>query len=405
MLANGHCHNCGAAGVDIFYEQSAIPVHSCLLMPTRQTALAYPTGELRLGFCVACGFISNTRFDPNLNDYSASYEETQGFSAHFSGYAADLARRLIERYDLRGKTVLEIGCGKGEFLARLCESGGNSGIGIDPAYVPGRLDSSALPRLRFIRELFSDRHRELVAEADFICCRHSLEHIQPTLDFLSAIRRCLGGDREVTIFFDVPDVLRVLHERAFWDIYYEHCSYFSAGSLARLFRRAGFDILDLRREYDDQYLVIEARPCPITTSRRLSLEFDFEELRTNVAAFRDGVKGHIEDWRRMLTLIRRRNQKAVLWGSGSKATAFLTTLGITDELDYVVDINPYKHNRYLAGCGHQIIAPSTLRAYRPDMVIAMNPVYCPEIQRELHKLDVAAQLMTVTDPAVELSHA
>ena len=39
---------------------------------------------------------------------------------------------------------------------------------------------------------------------------------------------------------------RVLEEGAFWDIYYEHCSYFTLGSHARLFRRAGLDVTDLR---------------------------------------------------------------------------------------------------------------------------------------------------------------
>ena len=40
---------------------------------------------------------------------------------------------LIRRYDLRGKEVIEIGCGKGEFLSLLCEVGDNRGVGFDPA--------------------------------------------------------------------------------------------------------------------------------------------------------------------------------------------------------------------------------------------------------------------------------
>jgi hypothetical protein len=29
------------------------------------------------------------------------------------------------------------------------------------------------------------------------------------------------------VLFELPDVLRVLEEVAFWDVYYEHCSYFT----------------------------------------------------------------------------------------------------------------------------------------------------------------------------------
>ena len=54
-----------------------------------------------------------------------------------------------------------------------------------------------------------------------------------------------------------------------------------------------------------------------------------------------------------------------LWGSGSKAVSYLTTLGVTDEVQAVVDINPHKHGKFLAGTGHEIVAPEALRQLRP----------------------------------------
>jgi len=65
-------------------------------------------------------------------------EETQGFSPFFRAWHEGLAQRLIDRYSLRAKKIIEIGCGKGEFLALLCDLGHNRGIGFDPAYVPER---------------------------------------------------------------------------------------------------------------------------------------------------------------------------------------------------------------------------------------------------------------------------
>ena len=83
------------------------------------------------------------------------------------------------------------------------------------------------------------------------------------------------------MLFELPDVRRVLDEVAFWDVYYEHCSYFSAGSLARLFRATGFEVLDLALDYDDQYLLLEARPSAVRRrpARRCRLEDDLEVLR------------------------------------------------------------------------------------------------------------------------------
>jgi hypothetical protein len=61
----------------------------------------------------------------------------------------------------------------------------------------------------------------------------------------------------------------------------------------------------------------------------------------------------------------------------------------------VVDINPYKHGTYLAGTGQQVVAPTFLEGYQPDLVIAMNPIYCDEIQQELNRMRLGAELLAV----------
>ena len=53
------------------------------------------------------------------------------------------------------------------------------------------------------------------------------------------MRRTVGDRPESVVFFMIPEVMRILNLRAFWDIYYEHCSYWSPGSLARAFRSPG----------------------------------------------------------------------------------------------------------------------------------------------------------------------
>src|SRR5688572_26237379 len=109
------CPNCGAAGLEPFYEVSSIPAHSVVLMHTREQALNYPRGDLRLGFCRTCGFITNTLFDVSLNEYSPDFEETQHFSPTFDAWARQLVERLVRDYGIRNKQVIEIGCGKGDF--------------------------------------------------------------------------------------------------------------------------------------------------------------------------------------------------------------------------------------------------------------------------------------------------
>jgi hypothetical protein len=388
------CASCGSSALSVFYEQDSVPAHSCRLVETREEALAFPSGTLRLAFCSTCGFIMNTAYDPTLQDYGIAYEETQGFSQHFRDFARSLALRWIERYDLRDRDVLEIGCGKGEFLALLCELGPNRGTGIDPAFVDERLESTATARMTFLRELYGERHASVPAHA--IVCRHTLEHIAPVAQFLGLIRRTIRDRKDCVVLFDLPDVVRVLRETAFWDVYYEHCSYFSPGSLARLFRRSGFEVLALERDYDNQYIVLEARAGDGRRARRLPLEESVPELAADVELFRDTFASTTRRWRERIALARADGRRIAIWGAGSKGVAFLRALGGDDKITHAIDINPYKAGKYLPGTAHVVVGPEALPSAPPDLVIAMNAVYVGEIRERLGALGLGeAEVVSV----------
>jgi hypothetical protein len=399
MSASYKCPSCGAVGMSAFYQLENVPVHSVLLLQAREEALNYPKGDIALGFCPACGFISNVAFDPTLQEYSSGYEATQSFSPTFNAFAHRLARRLIDQYDLHGKEIIEIGCGQGEFLTMLCELGDNRGVGFDPAYVGGRAEGRAQDQITFIRDFYSERYADY--HGDFFCCKMTLEHIQHTADFVGMVRRALGDQSNTIVFFQVPNVTRILQELAFWDIYYEHCSYFSLGALVRLFRKCGFDVINLAQEYDGQYLMIEARPgdgeggASLGQEDVLEQEDDLENLARDVAGFSEKYPGKLDAWQRGLQRIRRAGRRVVIWGAGSKGVAFLTTLGIYDEIEYAVDVNPHKRGTYMAGTGQEIVAPEFLEEYRPDVVIVMNPIYCDEIQQYLDRMGVIAELVPI----------
>jgi SAM-dependent methyltransferase len=387
------CPSCGREGMELFFEQDGLPSHSVLLFESREDAVGYPRGSIRLGFCAGCGFIANLAVDPALQNYSRDCEETQGFSPRFRAFADGLARELVERHDLHGRTILEIGCGKAEFLAELCRLGDNRGIGIDPAAVPERVDPAVRERVELIEDYFSERYGDL--EADVLVCRHTLEHIPGTGDFMRLVRASVAGRPGTLVFFELPDVLRVLREAAFWDIYYEHCSYFTPGSLARLFRSSGFRVERLELAYEGQYILLEAHPGGDSVTETLPLEESVEEVAAEVARFRRRLAETVGLWNGRLASYTREGRRTVLWGSGSKGVAFLTMLGGASQVEYVVDVNPYRHGRHMPGTGQEIVAPAFLTEYRPKVVIAMNPIYLDEIGAELARLRVAAELLAL----------
>ncbi|RMH70692.1 MAG: methyltransferase domain-containing protein [Cyanobacteria bacterium J007] len=388
------CPNCGHSHLSTFYEVKQVPVHSCLMMPNEAEALNFPCGDVLLAFCDRCGFITNLKFDSKWSAYAPNYEDQQSFSPTFNKFAIQLADRLIEKYDLHNKNILEIGCSKGDFLILLCERGNNRGVGIDPSVVPGRVQSEAADRITFIQDYYQEKHAEYVG--DFICCRHTLEHIQPTSEFIKIVRRSIGDRTDIPVFFEIPDTVRVLKELAFEDIYYEHCSYFTPGSLARLFRNSGFEVTDLYRDYGDQYLMIEALPIGESNSEKVHpFEESLEELTQQVQYFASHIQEKLDIWRDRLSQLQAENKKVVVWGSGSKCVAFLTTLDTLDKIQYVVDINPHRHGKFIPGVGKSIVSPEFLKDYQPDAIVVMNAIYCNEIQEMLDRMGVRAELMAL----------
>jgi hypothetical protein len=383
------CPACGAHGLEPFYRQHGVPVHSCLLLEDRDEALRFPSGSIDLAYCARCGFITNTAFHPGVHRYSEQYEETQEFSPRFQKFAHELATHWIDRYGLRHSEVLEIGCGKGSFLELFCELGDNEGVGVDPSYRRDRIPER--DRLHFVQDFYDERWGPI--RADAVICRHTLEHIAPVRSFLSTLRDGIGDATDTVVLFELPDTKRVLEEAAFWDVYYEHCSYFTCESLVHAFRSSGFQVLDVATAYDDQYLIIEAVPGPRNPNRRVPVG-DLSEVRAAVDAFAPAVDRRRAEWNTRISDASASGQRVVVWGSGSKGVAYLTTLGLRDQVQYIVDVNPYKQGRYMAGTGHPIVGPQALPACPPDVVIVMNPIYRDEIACTLRDLGIDAEIVT-----------
>ncbi len=387
------CPCCGSEEISIIYKIDKIPIHSVLLFQTKEKAIAYPKGDIKLGFCENCGFISNISFDPGLQEYSDGYESTQIYSTTFNVFARKLAQSLINRYDLHNKDIIEIGCGQGEFLEMLCEPEKNRGKGFDPAFILGRNENLENNQVSIIKDFYSERYADI--QCDFLCCRMTLEHIYETGNFIRTVKKSIQDKPDTIVFFQVPDVRRILKDQAFWDIYYEHCSYFSPGSLAKLFRNNGFEIIDLWIDYDDQYIMLGARLGQGGKTKSLPAEEDIMQLKSQVDLFSENHKNLLNTWKSYLEKEKKNGRKIVLWGGGSKGVAFLTTLHIVKEIEYVVDINPKKHGTYMAGTGQKVIAPEFLVQYNPDTVIVMNPIYCNEIKESLDKMGINAKLESV----------
>jgi SAM-dependent methyltransferase len=376
------CPVCGNDSTRGFLTIEQVPVYCNVLLDTALEALAMPRGDLAMRFCENCGHVFNGSFNPSLLEYSQAYENSLHFSGKFDEYARALAERLVHRYDLHGRTVIEIACGKGDFLRLLCRLGDNTGIGFDPSYVP----AAAAPeeRVTFVQDYYSDRYAS--GRADLVSCRHALEHVPDPRVMVSTAAEALVAEPPGVTYFEVPNVRYTLMDGGIWDLIYEHYSYFSEQSLAFLFQQAGYCILDLGQSFEGQFLYVEAtrgdtRACPEQEPAETR-----ESQVAHVEAFADAYHAKLGEWRATLHGLREAGRTPAVWGAGSKGVMFLNTIAREAGLQTVVDVNPRKHGKFVAGTGQRIVSPRALGDMGVDTVIIMNPAYRDEIASELRGL-------------------
>lgn len=384
------CWACGGDAVHPIFGIDKLALSSLSLVESHQAAVDFPSGDLELVVCETCGFIYNRLFRPDLVDYTMPYESSQIFSPRFRAFAEELIDHLIKDYDLTGKEILEIGCGDASFLQALVRKAEATGFGIDPTYDSDRIEDEL--EVSGIAAFFDSEHTNLTA--DLICCRHTLEHIQPVGEFVFLVRESASHRPGAVVFFEIPDTERILEEGAFWDVYNEHCSYFTLVSLSNLFRSRGFEVLRLAKGFDDQYLLIDTVVGDVDES------IDREAVQQVVdkaKRFGSSAAATVDSWQKVIDQAVGKGETVALWGASSKAVAFLAAVDRNQAIAAAVDINPFKQDKYLPGSGVSVIAPERLKTIDADLVIVMNPIYVEEIRATLRDLDLHPELLALGD--------
>jgi ubiquinone/menaquinone biosynthesis C-methylase UbiE len=173
-------------------------------------------------------------WSPFKNPGAAWYEEGNTIVEPKIGRAYH--KYFLEQYGnaLRGKNVLDVGCGTGEFLSQVQKRGAEV-WGMD-------IDAKALT---FAKERFhvANVHSNLDFESpqfDIITCFETIEHVDDPLSLLQNIAGKLKGNG--VLILSTPSRERMLANLNRWDFPYNHLTRWNKESLANVGSFAGLEI-------------------------------------------------------------------------------------------------------------------------------------------------------------------
>ena len=366
------CPICDSNLIVPFLVRSSVPVHQNLVMADRISAREINRGNLTLAVCEDCGFIFNQDFDGSKLSYGKEYDNTQTYSPSFESYISELARSLIYDKNIQNCSVVEVGCGKGSFLSKLVKSEkwGNTGYGFDPSYVGAETVFDG--RLKFEKRYYDSECANIYA--DVVVCRHVIEHIPDPLSLLFSVRQALVHSPNARVFFETPCVEWILRNQVIWDFFYEHCSYFTAESLATAFEVSGFQVKSVDHIFQGQYLWLEATIPSAEPAVTKKPAF----ISTLAKQFATSEHELINKWE--IKIQKLANQgKVALWGAGAKGVTFANLIDPDRKwIDCIIDLNPNKQGKYIPGAAHPIISYQDIANRGITTAILMNPNYYQE---------------------------
>lgn len=367
-----------------FYE-TVQPVNENVLFENIESAKLSAIGKISLVFCDKCSFVFNTDFDLSTVDYSENYQYTLPPSAQFMKFIDHMVQTLIDDEKVKNKTILELGCGKGEFLHEICSRGKNKGLGYDTCYEGPKQISD--PEIQFFDRFYSSVLDSKV-KADFLIARQTLEHIESphafVLDMLSALK--FDGN----ICLETPNLDWILDNCTFWDFYYEHCSYYNLASYKHLLAHHGLNITSTYYWFDKQYMSVISQPAK-------EKQIDLPSSDLTKARIESFTAQYQKKKSRIVNFCREQQElgQLVIWGGAAKGVTFCNIFWEVLEKAIVVDINPIRQNKFVPCVGNKIISPLDLKSYAPKTILVMNHQYIDEISRMCRELNIHANIVAL----------
>ncbi|NLW03772.1 MAG: methyltransferase domain-containing protein [Pseudomonadaceae bacterium] len=346
------CPICESTKLISLYKVSDLPLFQNKVYNSPEEAIKQKEVDISLCQCNECGFVFNELFNNEEMDYDVNYQNEQNYSSYFVEHLNSVADYLIEN-GFQEKNVIEIGCGKGYFTELLEEKGFKNIYGFDPAY------EGENPNI--IKDYFGEKYKSL--NADLIILRHVLEHIENPYLFLKQVQRSTSGCAKILI--EVPSFEWIVENKAFWDIFHEHCNYFDKEFMSSFFSNA-----ETKDVFNSQYFLTLAS---LNEIKKPSSNKKYSEnlFAISLNKFNNFLINHLP---------------LAIWGGSSKG---VTLLNIFDKdkkiIDCCIDINPKKQNKFTATTGHEVISPerffsnySNTSASKYNIIVA-NQNYFSEI--------------------------
>lgn len=376
-----HTNSCRVCGNNFFTEPLLLYKNmpgAAQYLPDAKTLTNDQGIDLKVYQCSGCGLVQ-------LNNQPVTYYKevirAAAVSEEMTKFRTKQFKKFIEKFNLKKKKVLEIGCGRGEYLSILQNLGANM-YGLEHAQESVNF---CISEGLNVSQGFIENSKYEIDNAPFdgFLILNFLEHL-PNINlvlrgiFNNLINEGIG-------LVEVPNFDMIIKKNLFSEFVRDHLFYFTKDTLKNTLKLNGFDVVDCSVVWHG-YII----SAVVKKIEKMQIE-DFYQHQ-------DNIKNEINNY-----IDRFKGKKVAIWGAGHQSLAVLSLANLSDRISYVIDSAIFKQNKYTPATHIPIVSPNKLLSDPPSAVIVMAASYSDEVSINLiRNYDSKISIAILRDKGLEI---
>lgn len=409
-----NCRFCKATLEHVFIDLLNSPASNSFISTEQlnEPEVFYP---LKVYTCDNCFLVQVDEYKKSDAIFNSDYLYFSSYSVSWLAHAKAYTQKMIPQFKLDEKSlVVELASNDGYLLQYFKESN-IPVLGIEPTANTAAVAMSK--GIETIVDFFGVRlATDLVAKgrkADLLLGNNVLAHVPDIVDFVAGMKILLKENGVITMEF--PHLMQLVDNNQFDTIYHEHFSYLSFGTVSKIFEEAGLKMFDVEE------LSTHGGSLRIYATH---INNNFRDISSNVSALlnKENMKGmnglkYYDDFQKkafdvklqlleFLIEAKKAGKKVVGYGAAAKGNTLMNFCGIKNDLiDFVVDANPNKQNKFLPASHIPVKTEGDLKKHQPDFILILPWNLKSEITNQLDYIKDWGGKFVVPIPALEITEA
>ena len=337
---------------------------------------------LKVYTCHQCFLVQVDEYKKSDAIFDSNYAYFSSYSTSWLTHAKKYTDKMVERFGFNETSqVIEIASNDG-YLLQYFKEKNIPVMGIEPT--ANTAEVAVSKGIKTIVEFFGVELADRLAnhwevKADLLVGNNVLAHVPDIVDFVGGMKIILADTGVVTMEF--PHLMQLVDNNQFDTIYHEHFSYLSFHTVKQIFEAAGLELFDVDEiPTHGGSLRIYAKHAAdstkeITGNVAVVLKKEADKGMAGLSYYDNFQQKALQvklDITSFLIEQKRAGKKVAAYGAAAKGNTLLNYCGIKNDLiDYVVDANPHKQNKWMPASHIPVVNEEYLKANKPDFVIIL----------------------------------